>query len=539
MKLRRGKSLRHGLLAAVAAAALAIGGTMGGAGAEAKTFKWAFQGDVQTMDPHGLFETMTLGFQSNFYEGLVTRTPDLELVPALATSWENVKPDTWRFTLRKGVKFQNGNSFNADDVLFSVDRINTEGSDMKVVAGLIKEAVKVDDYTVDIVTPAPNPILPLQLEIFYIMDKEWAAENNTTSATNVKGDDQGNFANINANGTGPFMVTERQPDVKTVLVPNPNWWGQNKSNITEAVFTPISQDATRVAALISGDVHMAYPIPVQDWKRLEDANGVSPLTGPEARTIFLGFDQDRDELLASSVKGKNPFKDQRVRQAFYQAIDIEAIRSKVMRGSATPSNLMVAPQINGFNAAMNERLPFDVEKAKSLLVEAGYPDGFEVTMDCPNDRYVNDERICQAVASMLAKIGVKIDLLAQTKSKYFGKVLAQNNYDTSFYLLGWTPSTFDSHNPITALMSCRVDGKGAFNLGGYCNERVTELSDLIQVETDQEKRQALIDEAFKIHSEEVGHIPLHQQPLSWGVSDDATVAQRPDNVFHLQYVTVN
>ena len=537
MRLRRGKSLRHGLMAAVAAAALTIGGAMGGA--EAKTFKWAFQGDVQTMDPHGLFETMTLGFQSNFYEGLVTRTPDLELVPALATSWENVKPDTWRFTLRKGVKFQNGNSFNADDVLFSVDRINTEGSDMKVVAGLIKEAVKVDDYTVDIVTPAPNPILPLQLEIFYIMDKEWAAENNTTSATNVKGDDQGNFANINANGTGPFMVTERQPDVKTVLVPNPNWWGQNKSNITEAVFTPISQDATRVAALISGDVHMAYPIPVQDWKRLEDANGVSPLTGPEARTIFLGFDQDRDELLASSVKGKNPFKDQRVRQAFYQAIDIEAIRSKVMRGSATPSNLMVAPQINGFNAAMNERLPFDVEKAKSLLVEAGYPDGFEVTMDCPNDRYVNDERICQAVASMLAKIGVKIDLLAQTKSKYFGKVLAQNNYDTSFYLLGWTPSTFDSHNPITALMSCRVDGKGAFNLGGYCNERVTELSDLIQVETDQEKRQALIDEAFKIHSEEVGHIPLHQQPLSWGVSDDATVAQRPDNVFHLQYVTVN
>ncbi|WP_422365834.1 ABC transporter substrate-binding protein [Pelagibius sp.] len=537
MKLRRGKSLRHGLMAAVAAAALTIGGAVGGA--EAKTFKWAFQGDVQTMDPHGLFETMTLGFQSNFYEGLVTRTPDLELVPALATSWENVKPDTWRFTLRKGVKFQNGNSFNADDVLFSVDRINTEGSDMKVVAGLIKEAVKVDDHTVDIVTPAPNPILPLQLEIFYIMDKEWAAENNTTSATNVKGDDQGNFANINANGTGPFMVTERQPDVKTVLVPNPNWWGQNKSNITEAVFTPISQDATRVAALISGDVHMAYPIPVQDWKRLEDANGVSPLTGPEARTIFLGFDQDRDELLASSVKGKNPFKDQRVRQAFYQAIDIEAIRSKVMRGSATPSNLMVAPQINGFNAAMNERLPFDVEKAKSLLVEAGYPDGFEVTMDCPNDRYVNDERICQAVASMLAKIGVKIDLLAQTKSKYFGKVLAQNNYDTSFYLLGWTPSTFDSHNPITALMSCRVDGKGAFNLGGYCNERVTELSDLIQVETDQEKRQALIDEAFKIHSEEVGHIPLHQQPLSWGVNDDATVAQRPDNVFHLQYVTVN
>ena len=266
--------------------------------------------------------------------------------------------------------------------------------------------------------------------------------------------------------------------------------------------------------------------------------GVSPLTGPEARTIFLGFDQDRDELLYSNIKGKNPFKDQRVRQAFFQAIDIEAIKKKVMRGAATPSNLMVAPQINGFNAALNDRMPYDVDKAKSLMVEAGYGDGFEVTMDCPNDRYVNDERICQAVASMLAKINVKVDLLAQTKSKYFGKVLAQNNYDTSFFLLGWTPSTFDSQNPISSLMSCRVDGKGAFNLGGYCNERVTELADLIQVETDQERRQMLINEAFQIHADEVGHIPLHQQPLSWGVSDGATVAQRPDNVFHLQYVTV-
>ena len=534
MFLRQRTSLRRGLMAAVAGAALAVSGGL----AEAKTFKWAFQGDVQTMDPHGLFETMTLGFQSNFYEGLVTRTPDLELVPALATSWENVKPDTWRFTLRQGVTFQNGNAFNADDVIFSVERIRSEGSDIKVVAGLIKDAVKVDDYTVDIVTPQPNPILPLQLEIFYIMDREWAEEHNTTEATNVKGDDQGNYANINANGTGPYMVKERQPDVKTVLVPNPNWWGRNESNITEAIFTPISQDATRVAALISGDVHMAYPVPVQDWKRLEDAAGVSPLTGPEARTIFLGFDQSRDELLYSDIKGKNPFKDQRVRQAFYQAIDIEAIRKKVMRGSATPSNLMVAPQINGFNAALNDRRPFDVAAARALMTEAGYPDGFEVTMDCPNDRYVNDERICQAVASMLAKIGVKVDLLAQTKSKYFGKVLAQNNYDTSFFLLGWTPSTFDSQNPISSLMSCREDGKGAFNLGGYCNKRVTELADLIQVEVDQEKRQALIDEAFRIHSDEVGHIPLHQQPLSWGVNDGVTVAQRADNVFHLQYVTV-
>ena len=534
MSTRRIRTVRRSVVAALAAAGIVAGG----AGAGAETFKWAFQGDVQTLDPHGLFETFSLGFQSNIYEGLVTRTPDLQLRPALATSWENIEPTVWRFTLRQGVTFHNGNPFNADDVLFSVDRIHTEGSDLKVVATLIEKAVKVDDYTVDFITPQPDPILPLQLEIFFIMDREWSEEHGTTNATNIRGDDQGNYANLNANGTGPYMVKERQPDVRTVLVPNPNWWGDNKSNVTEGIFTPIGQDATRVAALISGDVDMAHPVPVQDWKRLEDANGVSPLTGPEARTIFLGFDQERDELLYSSVKGKNPFKDQRVRQAFYQAIDIEAIKDKIMRGASTPSNLMFAPQINGYNAALDQRLPYDVDKAKALMAEAGYADGFTVTMDCPNDRYVNDERICQAVASMLARIGVKIDLLAQTKSKYFAKVLAQNGYDTSFFLLGWTPSTFDAHNAIVSVMACRVDGKGSFNLGGYCNQRVTELTDLIQVETDPEKRQALIDETNKIHSDEVGHIPLHQQPLSWGVSDRVTVAQRPDDIFHLQYVTV-
>ncbi len=531
---------RKGLMTAAAVAAMAVTTAAATTATEAKTFKWAFQGDVQTMDPHGLFETMTLGFQGNIYEGLVRKNEKMETVANLATSWENVEPMVWRFKLREGVKFHNGNAFTAEDVAFSVDRIRTEGSDLKVVAGII-EAVKIhDDYTIDIITPAPNPILPLQLEIFYIMDKEWAAEHNSSAATNVKGGDEGNYANINANGTGPYMVKERQPDVKTVLVANPDWWGnsEKEGNVTEAIFTPVGQDATRVAALIAGDVDMAYPVPVQDWQRLEDAAGVKPLTGAEARTIFLGFDQDRDELLYSSVKGKNPFKDLRVRQAFMHAIDIDAIRKKVMRGSSRPAGLMVAPQINGWNESVDKRPGYDVAKAKALMEAAGYSDGFEVTMDCPNDRYVNDERICQAAASMLAKIGVKVNVLAQTKSKYFAKVLEQNGYDTSFFLLGWTPSTFDSHNPISALMSCRENGLGAFNLGGYCNRRVTELTALIQTETDQGKRQSLIDEAFTLHRDEVGHIPLHQQPLSWGVKDGIDLLQRPDNAFHLRYVVV-
>ena len=524
---------RKAFMTATAVAALLVGGTV-----EAKTFKWAFQGDVQTMDPHGLFETMTLGFQANIYEGLVWRDRDMVLKPSLALTWENVEPTVWRFKLRQGVKFHNGNDFTAEDVAFSVDRIKSEGSDLKVVAGLIQEVKIIDDHTVDLVTPTPNPILPLQLEIFYIMDKDWAEANNTATATNVKGGEEGNHANLNANGTGPFMLQERQPDLRTILAPNPDWWGKMDSNVSEAVFTPVGQDATRVAALIAGDVDMAYPVPVQDWERLDKADGVAPLTGPEARTIFLGFDQARDELLYSNIKGKNPFKDQRVREAFFLAIDIEAIKSKIMRGSSRPAALMVAPQINGWSETIDKRPPFDLDRAKKLMADAGYAEGFEVTMDCPNDRYVNDERICQAVASMLAKIDVKVNLLAQTKSKYFAKVLQQNDFDTSFFLLGWTPSTFDSHNPLSALVACRGEGRGQFNLGGYRNERVTELTDMIQVETDPAKRQALIDEAFTIHLEEVGHIPLHQQPLSWGISDGVSVAQRPDNVFDLRYAIV-
>ena len=517
-----------------------LGSAMLAMPAKAEEFKFAFQGDASTMDPHGLFETFTLGFQRNIYEGLVARNGDMEMVGALAESWENTKPNVWTFNLRKGVKFHNGNDMKADDVEFSVKRINSEGSDMKTVAALIKDVKVVDDYTVELHTPAPNPILPLQLEIFYIMDKQWSEEHDTMEATSVAGGDEGNYANLNANGTGPFKLESRQSGVKTVLVRNEDHWDDIESNVTKAIFTPIDQDATRVAALISGDVHLAWPIPVQDWNRLESADGVKPLTGPEARTIFLGFNQTDDELPTSDVKGKNPFKDVRVRKAFMQAIDIEAIKKKIMRGSATPAGLMIAPQINGFSDGQNDRPDYDVAAAKKLMKEAGYADGFEVTMDCPNDRYVNDEKICQASASMLAKIGVKVNLLAQTKSKYFGKVLAQNDYDTDFFLLGWTPSTFDAHNVLSALMSCRggEDKLGAFNLGGYCNEKINDLTAKVQSETDQKKRQAMIEEAFQIHSDEVGHIPLHQQPLSWGVSDKVDVIQRPDNVFDLRSAVV-
>ena len=524
----------------LSALAIAFAASALAANVQARTLHWAYQGDATSLDPMALNETFTLGFQGNIYETLAGYDGDLKLVPVLAESWENPEPTKWIFKLRKGVKFHDGSTFTADDVIFSWKRSLTPGSDMKGYGAKASEVRKIDDYTVEVITPTPNPILPREWSFLFMMSKSWAEKNNTTEATNVKGG-QGNYANLHANGTGPFMVVERQPDVKTVLKRFPDYWDKNvKTNVDEVVFQPISQEATRVAALISGEMDIVQPVPVQDWQRLEDAPGVKPLTEPEARAIFIGMDQHRDELLFSSVKGKNPFKDVRVRQAVVLAVDIEAINKKIMRGAAKPLGSLVATSVNGYDDSFGTPYKPDPAKAKKLLADAGYPDGFTVTLDCPNDRYVNDEKVCQAVAGMLARVGIKINLLAQTKSKYFGKILLQAGNQTSMYMLGWTPSSTDAHNVLLNLAACR-DSKtaaGQFNLGGYCNPKVDELTAKIGVETDQAKRNAMIKEAFDIVRNDYGYLPLHQQPMSWGIKDGLKVVQRADDVLDLRNVVM-
>tara|TARA_R100000005_G_C5001661_1_gene208893 strand:- start:1830 stop:3422 length:1593 start_codon:yes stop_codon:yes gene_type:complete len=528
--------LRTGLFAAVAAVALAATTPV-----QAKTFKYAFQGDLSSLDPHSLNESFLLGTLGNIYEGLVLYDDQMNIVPGLAVSWKTLTPTTWEFKLREGVKFHGGQDFTADDVIFSWQRSLSEGSDQKVRGGSMKNITKVDDYTIVVETPAPNPILIRDIALLYIMDKEWSEEHGTTNATSATGTDKGNYANLNANGTGPFMVESHQADVKTVMKRHEGYWKEVPSNVTEVIFTPIKEAPTRVAALISGEVDMVYPVPVQDWDRLDGADGVSALAGPEARSIFLGMDQGRDELLYSSVKGKNPFKDQRVRAAFAHAINLEAIKDKIMRGASSPAGQMVAPQINGYVPELKEPYSYDPEMSKKLLAEAGYPDGFEITLDCPNDRYFNDEKICQAVTSMLARVGVKATLNAMPKSKYFGKILETGGFDTSFYMLGWTPGTMDAENTLSSLIVCQdmENKKGLFNIGNYCNKRVDELTAAVGSETDQDKRNAMIKEAFTILKDEVGYLPIHEQPISWGVSDKVTVNQRADNILDYRYVVVN
>ncbi len=504
-------------------------------GAQAQTVRIANQGDSLSMDPHSLNESLQLSVTGNVYEGLVGRNKDLSLTPGLATSWRQTSPTVWRFELRKGVQFHDGTPFTADDVVFSFARTQVEGSDMKSYTNDLKEVRKIDAHTVEIETKAPFPILPDVISLVYIMSKKWAEDNQATRPVDRRKGVE-NAASFRANGTGPFRLRERQPNVRTTFVRNGNYWGKIEGNVQDVVFTPIGNDATRVAALLSGEVDVMEPIPVQDIDRINNSPNSRALVGPELRTIFLGMDQSRNELLYSSVKGKNPFKDKRVRQAFYQAIDIDGIHKTVMRGASRPTGLMVGPGINGFDEGLNKRLPYDAAAAKKLLADAGYPNGFEVTMNCPNDRYVNDARICQTVAANLARIGVKINLAAETKGTYFPKILRR---DTSFYMLGWTPGTYDAHNALNALMACPDDkGTGQFNLGTYCNPKVDQLTRAIQSETDKAKRNAMIKEAFEIHSADVGHLPLHQQSLAWGVSKKVKLVQLADNFMPFKWITV-
>jgi peptide/nickel transport system substrate-binding protein len=526
---------RPALLAQGLAAAIALAAFVAIAPAHAKTFKFADQGDVLSMDPYMLNESLLLNFTGNMYEALTGRGKKLEITPELATDWKQTAPTVWRFNLRKGVRFHDGSNFTADDVIFSLDRARADGSDMKTYVGSIKEIRKIDDHAIDIVTNEPFPILPDVIGLWRIMSKSWCEKNNALRPVDVRKGTE-NFASANANGTGPFMLKARQPGVRTILVPNPNWWGKAEHNLTEVIFTPIGNDATRVAALISGEIDMMQPVPLQDTARLSGSPTLKVMQGPELRTIFLGMDQKRDELLFSSVKGKNPFKDQRVRQAFYQAIDIDAIKSRIMRGAATPTGVMIAPGIKGFEAGLNKRLPHDANAAKKLLADAGYPNGFEIGMNCPNDRYVNDAEICQAVAAMLARVNIKVNLMAESKATYFPKILSRN---TSFYLLGWTPGSYDSHNPLYALLATPGEGgQGQFNLGSYSNAKVDTLTKQIASETDLGRRQSMITEAFKIHQDEVGHIPLHQQALTWGMKKNIELVQLADNFNYLRWVVV-
>ncbi len=502
-----------------------------GTGSMAETVKWGAPRDIVSLDPYSYGDSYTINFLNHIYEGLVRYNRDLKIEPALAESWEIVGPTTWRFKLRDGVKFHNGNDFTAEDVLASLARVSDPSSPLKGNLPAYKSAAVVDDRTIDIELTGPYPLLLNDLTNIHIFDKDWLVENNAEKPTDVSAGVEG-YATFNANGTGPFKLESRTPEAQTILSVNDGWWDEPQHNLTRIEFQPISSAATRVAALLSGEVDFVDSAPVQDLPRLEAATNLRVLERTDLRTVMLGFNR-RDELVAG---GANPMNDLRVRQAMQMAVDMELIHDKVMRGKSRNAGLLVAPAIPGYSADLDTVVPVDVDKAKALLTEAGYPDGFEFDFVCTNESYVNEEQFCQAIASMWSRIGLKPRLDIGPTAKQTPK---RANGQADVYTIGWaTLPMLDTYSILIQMLHSKEGNAGVFNWGGWSYPEIDRLTDAAGVELDNDKRLAMETEALKIARDEIVMMPLHQQPMAWAVSSGfGDFPQFPDNKPRLWYVT--
>jgi peptide/nickel transport system substrate-binding protein len=514
-----------------AASALAVAGALAAMAlpAQASTFRWTRSADLSSWDIHAQNVGVNNSVHRAVYEALVeynsqTQKPE----PSLAAKWERINPKQLRVTLREGVTFSDGSPLTADDVKFSLERAKAKTSGFVVYTQGIDRVEVVNPTTVDIFSDVPNPVLVNQLTELRIMSKPWAEKNNSTVPKDIKAKDE-NYAHRHALGTGPLMLDSWSPDSRLVLKANPHWWGKGKypTNVTEAVYTPIKSDATRTAALLSGEVDFIIDPSMNDLQRIKQAPNLQVLESAADRTMFLGMDQYRDELEHSSVKGKNPFKDVRVRQALYQAIDMGTIQRVVMRGLAQPTGTLIAHHVNGWTPQVDKRLAFNPEASKKLLVQAGYPDGFEVEFSCPAGRYPSDEALCQAISAQWAKVGIKAKLRTQPFATYFPMI---QRYEASVYLLGWSVPTFDAYYSLQALIrSPGGGGDGNFNLGRASNPQQDAMIERVKTETDLKLRNQLIEKVLLNEHQAISHIPLFNLITPWATTKKVQIPTRADN----------
>jgi peptide/nickel transport system substrate-binding protein len=502
---------------------------------QAVTLRWAAQNDILTLDPHSQNHATTNAILMHSYEGLTRYSARYEIEPSLATKWTYLSPTQVRFDLRKGVKFHDGTPFSADDVLFSFGRIKQPQGTMSIYVTGVADIKKIDDHTVDFILSSANPILLRNIVDFRIMSKGWSEKNKSTNVQDYKAKED-TFASRNVNGTGSYKITGWAPDQRVTMTINRDWWDKHTSNVTEVVYTPIKSDPTRVAALLSGDIDMLTDLPTPDVARLRSEPKLKVLDGHEVRTIFVALDQGSDELKYSDVKGKNPFKDKRVREALNVAIDREAIKRSIMRGMSLPAAIMVAPGVNGHAPDIDQPLKQDTDKAKRLLAEAGYPNGFEFQLNCPNNRYVNDEEICQALVAMWARAGLKVRLASEGMATFIQKV---QNFDSSAYLLGWGVATYDAQYSLQSLIRTRTSGAdGNFNFAKVSDAKVDQLTDAMKSETDIAKRNAMIREALVRTRDEFLYVPLHHQIRPWAMKLGVDTVHRSDDRPEARFTSV-
>jgi peptide/nickel transport system substrate-binding protein len=517
--------------------AMLVAAAAGAGTAHAQVFRWASQGDPQTMDPHSQNESMTNMMNGQVYERLVKRDRQLNIVPSLATEWQQTGPLNWVFKLRPGVKFHDGTPFTADDVVFSINRGKELTSQIANYANAVGTPRAVDPLTVEFTLAQPSPIFLQHIDALWIMSKSWSEKNKVLKPLDFKNKEE-SWASFNTNGTGPFMLASRAPGIKTTYKRNPNWWGKFDGNVVEIVYTPISNDATRLAALVSGEIDFVLDPAPRDIPRLRNTAGVKIVDGPENRIVFIGMDQARDKLLYGNVPGdKNPFKDVRVRKALYHAVDIETMKTKLMNNQSVPTGGVTPSPLGSFNDPQVEsRLPFDLAKARALMAEAGFADGFEVTLDCPNNRYINDEEICIALAAMWSQLKVKVKVNAMPRATFFPKL---EKLDTSMYMLGWGGAVTDAETTITPVLRNRGEkGVGFYNYGNSRNDKFDALAAQTSVEPDPKKREEMVKAALREYTSQAHVIPLHRQVIPWAARTNIEVSHRPDNWLEVPWVTV-
>ncbi len=514
---------RRGSAALMGGAALALALSAAAAGAE--TLRWARVGDALTLDPHSQNEGPTNTMLHHIYDTLVGRAVDGTLIPRLATSWEIDPEDetVWVFTLRDGVTFHDGSEFTAEDVVFSLNRARSETSGFKALHAAVADVTAEGDTTVRVKMAGPSPLYVQNLTNTFMMDSGWAEANEVTEPANFAAGEE-NHAVRNTNGTGPYMLEERDPEVRTVLQYYDGHWGETPQ-VTEIIYTPIAEAATRVAALLSGEVDLVQDVPVQDITRLEQTEGITVVTGPENRNIFFSYNMGTDTLESSNAPD-NPFKKPQVREAMALALDRDAIRQVVMRGQSQPSAAPLPPFVNGWTEEMDAYPQPDYERAQELMAEAGYPDGFTVDLNCPNDRYLNDEAICQAFTGMLARIGIDANLVSQSRTLHFPLI---ENWETDFYLLGWGVPTFDSQYVFDFLVHSREGSYGSFNGTHYSNPELDAKIEQLAVMTDLEARDALIAEIWGEVMEDRVFLNVHNQMLAYAMRDGINLEVHPEN----------
>lgn len=472
-------------------------------GVSAKTLRLAYDADPVTMDPHEQLSGGMLQYSHMVFDPLVRWTKDMAFEPRLAESWERTDKFTVRFKLREGVKFHSGNAFTAKDMAWTYNRLK-ESPDFKGLFQPFKALNVIDDNTIELVTTEPYPLVMHMATYLFAMDSKFYSGNDDKGQPKALLKKHGDtFASSHASGTGPYIITKRQQGVRVDFKRFDGYWDtKSPGNVTEIILTPIKESPTRVAALLSGDVDFIAPVPPADLARIEKSPKVDLVTMSGTRIITFQMNQER----------RSEFKDKRVRQAIVYAINNAGIAKKIMKGFATAAAQQSPKGYAGHVAALQPR--YDINKAKQLMKDAGYEKGFSITMMAPNNRYVNDSKIAEAVASMLSKINIKVDLKTMPKAQYWPKF---DERAADMMMIGWHSDTEDSSNFTEFLTMCpdKESGYGQYNSGNYCSKKIDKLILESQGETDEAKRAEILKMVEQTLYDEAAFVPLHWQDLAW------------------------